>query len=52
MSDELVLTVQPEGDLPAPKSATSHVSQTTDVPPRPREELTDAGVPHPAHRAQ
>jgi hypothetical protein len=37
--------------LPAPKPAVSHVAQTISVDPRPHEPVSDAGVPHPAHRA-
>lgn len=38
-------------ELPAPKPAVEHVAAGVDVLPRPHEERTDAGVPHPAHRA-
>lgn len=39
-------------ELPAPRSALSHVNQTAEVLPRPHEPVSEAGVPHPAHRAR
>ncbi len=52
MSDERVLTEEPlDGPLPAPKPAVSHVAIGVDVLPRAHEDLSDAGIPHPAHRA-
>ena len=41
----------PVDALPAPKPAIAHVAQSTSVPPRPHEPVSDAGIPHPSHRA-
>jgi len=38
-------------DLPAPRSARSHVNYSIEVPPRPHEDRDEAGHPHPSHRA-
>lgn len=41
----------PFDQIPAPKPAAEHVGSASEVQPRPHEETTEAGIPHPAHRA-
>jgi hypothetical protein len=53
MLDDTRVTDEPDVvELPAPRSAASHVAQATEVLPRPHEAVSEAGVPHPAHRAR
>lgn len=53
MLDDPPVTDEPDVfDIPAPRSAVSHVAQATEVLPRPHEAVSEAGVPHPAHRAR
>ena len=50
-TDELPADDAVDEQVPAPKSALSHVGRLTVVGDPPHHDVTISGVPHPAHRS-